>query len=189
MIFVLPLLAIVQAALLLWASIHLANAFLRPAKTAALLNAGLALAGALAIARYGVRLDLHRILPGAGDCLLLIGAVACVRVFAVTKESEKLAAERAFAAEEAAKAAEIARRIEEENQIQAAAAQLDARTAEAPTKISASPTPVAAMPAEPAASDPRPRLAPVSSTLPEPPPAAPLRRHPRASQPQTETPT
>ncbi|HVS54205.1 MAG TPA: hypothetical protein VHD62_17750 [Opitutaceae bacterium] len=191
MTLVLLLLAGVQAALLLWASIHLANAFLRPAKTAALLNAGLALVGALVIARYGARLDLHRILPGAGDCLMLIGAVACVRVFAVTREAEKLAEERAFAAQEAAAAAEAARRAEEEDRIRAAAAQLDASTAEAAAKISAPPSSAATAPTETVEPPPRPPAAPVvalSSALAEPAPAAPLRRNPRPPQPQPEAP-
>jgi prepilin-type N-terminal cleavage/methylation domain-containing protein len=127
MTLLLLVLAAGQAALLLWAAVHLSNVVLRGNKARAFLLAVATLLGPLAIAHLAAKRDLHRILPGIGDCLVLVATVACVRVIAVNKEQERIAREHSWAARAAAEAAEAARKAEAEAQIRNAAASLGRR--------------------------------------------------------------
>jgi hypothetical protein len=127
---------IVQAALLLWAAILLSNTFLRQQKMSALIWCVVMVAACVALARFGAQFDLHRMLPGLTDCLLLVVSVAGIRFVAVSKEAEQLLQEHALATRLAAEAAEAELRAEEDARIRAAAAALEVRRARAAEKAS-----------------------------------------------------
>ncbi len=121
------LLAAVQAGLLLWSSIHLSNAALRPKKIAPFFWALATLALPFAIAKYSADRDRHRAVCSAADCVVLALCVAGVRVFAVSREEERLALEHEDSRRRAADAAEAARQVWRAEQIKAAADALAAR--------------------------------------------------------------
>jgi len=125
------LLAAVQAGLLLWGSIHLSNVALRPKKTAPFFWALATLALPFAIAKYSADHDRHRAVCSAADCVVLALCVAGVRVFAVSREEERLALEHEDTLRRAAEAAEAARQAWRAEQIKAAADTLAARAATA----------------------------------------------------------
>jgi choline-glycine betaine transporter len=122
------LLAAVQAGLLLWGSIHLSNAALRPKKSGPIFWALATLALPLAIAKYSADHDRNRALCSAADCIILALCVAGVRVVAVSREEERLALEHEDALRRSAEAAEAARQAWKAEQIKAAAEALAART-------------------------------------------------------------
>lgn len=125
------LLAAVQAGLLLWSSIHLSNAALRPKKAGPFFWALATLVLPFAIAKYSADHDRHRAVCSAADCLVLTLCVAGVRVFAVSREEERLALDHEDALRRAADAAEAARQAWKTEQIKAAAEALAARAATA----------------------------------------------------------
>ena len=128
------LLAAAQAGLLLWAAVHLSNAIMRPKKLGPLLWGLAALAGPLAIAAYASAHDRHRAVCSIADCLVLALSVAGIRVFAVTKEEEKLALDYAESRRRAAEAAAAARQARKVEELKAAAAVLESRMALAEKK-------------------------------------------------------
>jgi hypothetical protein len=135
------LLAAAQAGLLLWAAVHLSNVAMRPRKFGSLFWGAVTLGLPLAIAMYGSKLDPVRSLCGPVDCLILALGVAGVRVYAVTKQDERLALEYEERLRLAAEAAEAARQARRTEQVKAAAAALEARTALAEKKAVAAEAP------------------------------------------------
>lgn len=135
-------LAALQAGLLFWSAINLGNAVMQTPRLLPLLRTLLTLAPPLALAWFAPGFDpLQRLCP-FGDCLILMAAVTGVRVWAVTREGESFAAERAIARRRAAEAAAEARRREHEAKIRAAAAEMEARlAAEAAAGPAATPAP------------------------------------------------
>ncbi len=125
------LLAAGQAGLLLWGSIHLSNVALRPKKAAAFFWALATLVLPFAIAKYSADHDRHRAVCSAADCIVLALCVAGVRVFAVSREEERLALEHEDSRRRAAEAAEAARQAWKAEQIKTAADALAARAATA----------------------------------------------------------
>ncbi|MCX6952101.1 MAG: hypothetical protein NTV51_08030 [Verrucomicrobia bacterium] len=153
-------LAAVQAGLLLWAAVHLSNAVMRPKKLGPLLWALVTLAGPLAIAHYAIAYDRHRVVCGLADCLILSLSVAGIRVFAVSKEEEKLAAEHAESRRRAAEAAEAARQARKAEELKAAAAALESRMAQAEKKAADPAAPRHLTPSLLRGGAPSPRLPP-----------------------------
>ena len=129
-------LGVVQAALLLWSAILLSNVFLRQQKLGAVIWSAVMVTACVALARFGAQFDLHRVLPGLTDCLLLVVSVAGIRFVAVSKEAEQVLQEHALAMRLAAEAAEAELRAEAEARIRAAAAALEARRAREAQKAS-----------------------------------------------------
>ncbi|MDQ1249779.1 MAG: hypothetical protein QG597_4155 [Actinomycetota bacterium] len=157
------LLVTVQAALLLWASIHLSNVFLRPAKLGPFVWTLVTAGCALAIAHHSAPIDLTRLLCSPGDCVVLMIPVACVRVIVVNNENERIQLERDIAARLAAEAAKAARKAREAQQLAAAAAALESRNATRLANVAQPPPPGVRPP--PAARPP-----PGSLIRPTPPP-------------------
>jgi hypothetical protein len=125
------LLAAVQAGLLLWAVVQLSNIALRPKKGLPIFWSLLALAGSLAIARYGSTHDRYRAVCGVADCLVLALSVAGIRLVVVNKEQNRLASEYEESNRRAAEAVAAARRARKDEQLRAATALLETRATEA----------------------------------------------------------
>lgn len=123
------LLAAVQAGLLLLAAVHLSNVALRPKKIAPFFWTLATMAVPLAVAKYSAESDRHRALCSSADCVILILCVAGVRVFAVTREEERIAVDHEEMLRRTAEAAEAARQAWKAEQIKAAADALAARVA------------------------------------------------------------
>ncbi len=123
------ILAVFQAAALFWTALQLSNVFARAQRLAPLLFAFGALALALTAGRLGATDDVHRILCGPGDCLVIVLSVAGIRLVLVNKENDRLAREAHLEALAAAEAAAAARKAEAEAYVRAAAASLEARKA------------------------------------------------------------
>lgn len=120
-------LAVAQAACLLWAAVQLSAACLLPARGRPALFGFVALGLAIAMARATASYDPHRILCTLGDCIVLTFCVAGIRIVLVNKEADALLEERRLAAQVAADAAADARREETRAEVKAAAAALESR--------------------------------------------------------------
>ncbi len=129
MTLVLPVLVVVQAALLLWSSVNLSNVFLLPNRGAHAVRFALTFGVTVVLAWYGRTLDAGRLLCGMVDCVALAVGVGGVRLWLVNKEGEQFALERELAQRAAAEAAVAARQAYEEEKVRAAAAALAARSA------------------------------------------------------------
>ncbi len=127
----LVLLAIVQAALLLWAAVQLSSVLLQSNRLRSVLRGLVALGAAIALVRYSSPSDPSRVLCTTGDCLVLVFCLAGVRFVAVNNEAERLLEERRIAGQAAADAMADARRAEEGARVQAATAAIEAR----PTRL------------------------------------------------------
>lgn len=137
-------LAVVQAGLLFWSAVNLSNLVMQSHRVAPLVRTVLTLLPPLALAWFAPGFDPFQRLCPFGDCLILTAAVAGVRIWAVTREGESFAAERAAARRRAAEAAAEAKRREHEARIRAAAAEMEARLAAeaaAGPRAAASPAP------------------------------------------------
>lgn len=137
MTLVIVLFVAVQAALLLGASVHLSNVFLRDAKLGPAVWAFVMAGSALALSVYGGTADLQQAHCRPGDCAILLFSVACVRVILVNKETDQLSLERELANRAATAAVEAEQRARDAQQLVAAAAALEARAAMRPESMPA----------------------------------------------------
>jgi hypothetical protein len=119
-------LVIIQAALLLWASIRLAEVFLQRDKGAQLAWFVGTIALPLVIAWWARSNDPEQVLCRLGDCAALAVSVAFVRFWAVSRQQDQFLVEQQIARQVALDKREATRRVQEAERIKLATAALEA---------------------------------------------------------------
>jgi len=127
-------LAVLQAALLFWASIHLGNVFLPESKPVQALRGVAVVAIPLAIAWFGRNADPSRALCSPGDCAALVVVAGFVRYWAGSRENDRLVAEREVILRRNEERAEALRKAQDDERIRAATAALEARQPAKPAR-------------------------------------------------------